>query len=324
MTGADICGFNGNADRDLCARWYNIGAFYPFSRNHNSKKYKDQYPWTFGKYAEEIIRKDIQYRYSLLIYFYSQLFLISLNEKGSFFKPVMFEFPNDKYSYEDIESKIMLGEALLICAFFDNKENDKKFVLPNSHFNLYPSGENILNYSKDDNSKLRKKTLSGKINELHIFLRGGYIIPMQDTFDKYILNTYFLRRENLNLIINPDEKGNSKGVLFFDNDDIDVINNKKYIRVELEFKNRILKINTNNENNINYEYNNSIVNKIEIWRIDELLNKNEIKKDSIDIKIKSKNKEKTVKGIINKSINKIIININNIILFDLYELNLQS
>ena len=101
-----------------------------------------------------------------------------------------------------------------------------------------------------------------------------------------------------------------------------LIKNKKYIRVELEFKNRILKINTNNENNINYEYNNIIVNKIEIWRINELLNKNEIKKDNIDIKIKSKDKENNVKGIINKSINKIVININNIILFDLYELNL--
>jgi len=324
MTGADICGFNDNANGKLCARWYNIGAFYPFSRNHNHRRRKDQYPWVFGKYVEDIIRKDIQYRYSLLIYFYSQLFLISLNEKGSFFKPVMFEFPNDQYSYEDIESKIMLGDALLICAFFENNDNDKKFVLPNSHFNLYPSGENILNYSKDNNNNLRKKTLSGKINDLHIFLRGGYIIPMQDTFNKYILNTYFLRKEKLNLIINPDEKGISKGVLFFDNDDIDVIKNKKYIRVELEFKNEILKINANNENNINYKYNNIIVNKIEIWRINELLNIDEIKKDNINIKIKYKNKKKTVKGIINNSINKIIININNIILFDLYELNLNN
>ena len=324
FTGADICGFYQNANGNLCARWYNIGAFYPFSRNHNSKNSKDQYPWTFGKYTEDIIRKDIQYRYSLLIYFYSQLFLISLNEKGSFFKPVMFEFPNDKYSYEDIESKIMIGEAILICAFFENNEKDKEFILPNSHFNIYPSGENILNYSTDDNYNLRKKKLSGKISDLHIFLRGGYIIPMQDTFDKYILNTYYLRKENLNLIVNPDEKGNSKGVLFFDNDDIDVIKHRKYIRVELELKNRILRINTNNENNINYEYNNIIVNKIEIWRINELLNENEIKKDSIEIKIKSKNNDKIVKGIINKSINKIIININNIILFDLYELNFNN
>ena len=147
FTGADICGFSGNSTGKLCARWYNIGAFYPFCRNHNSKKAINQYPWSFDEESENIIKKDIIYRYSLLRYFYSQLFLISLNEKGSFFKPVMFEFPNDIYSYEDIESKIMIGEAILICAFFDNEENDKDFIFPNSNFNLYPSGQNIVNYS---------------------------------------------------------------------------------------------------------------------------------------------------------------------------------
>ena len=118
LTGADICGFNNNADGKLCARWYNVGAFYPFSRNHNSRSAKDQYPWTFGQNIENIIKKDIMVRYSLIRYFYSQLFLVSLNEKGAFFKPVMFEYPLDKNSYDDIESKIMLGEALLLCAFF--------------------------------------------------------------------------------------------------------------------------------------------------------------------------------------------------------------
>ena len=39
--------------------------------------------------------------------------------------------------------------------------------------------KNILCYSLDDNNNLRKKTLSGKINDLHIFLRVGNIIPMK-------------------------------------------------------------------------------------------------------------------------------------------------
>ena len=321
FSGSDICGFNNDANKELCIRWYNLGSFYPFMRNHNSKRAKDQFPWSFTdkndniKYDMiKIVRNNINYRYSLLRYMYSQFFLISLNEKVGLFMPIMFEFPEDEIAYEDIESRIMFGESFLICAFYDKGEEDKSFELPNSHFNRYPSGKTITNYEKDKNMTNFVK-LSGKLDKLHIFLRGGYIVPYQDTFEKYILNSMKLREEKLNIIINIDNKNESKGSIFFDNDGINTIKNKEFIRVDLFYSNKQLDIFTNRNNLEKYNYNDNILGKIEMWRADEVFGENIVKKKDKKFKMniiyqsKINKEEEIIEGYYDKIYNKVIFNI---------------
>ena len=333
FSGADICGFGGNSNKDLCIRWYNLGIFYPFMRNHNSIKRNDQFPWSFEennkkeKYnAVNIIKKNINVRYSLLRYLYSQLFLISLNEKSSLFKPVMFEFPNDETSYKDIESKVMFGEAFLICTFYNISEEEKIFEFPDSNFNEYLSGKSIMNKGQENNTI----KLSGNLDLLHVFMRGGYIIPYQNTFDKYILNSQKLREEKINLIININYIKQSKGIIFFDNDEVNTIENRKYYRVDLFFISKRLTIKTNKNKLKNYKYNDHILGKIELWRVSEIFEmdkeENKDKKFSINIDYNNEleEKESSIEGIYDKENNKVIFEISqknkNISLFDIDEI----
>lgn len=81
MAGADICGYRGDASMELCARWYTVGAFYPFSRNHNSLEATAQEPYMWAdtiiphyivKYTGlDIIKWAMDTKMSLIRYYYT-------------------------------------------------------------------------------------------------------------------------------------------------------------------------------------------------------------------------------------------------------------
>ena len=93
MVGADICGFHLDTTEVLCSRWMQLGSFYPFSRNHNEDSPRSQEPYSFGSTLLETSRFSLKTRYALL----KQLFSVMVMKqgKGSFFRPIGFEFFSD-------------------------------------------------------------------------------------------------------------------------------------------------------------------------------------------------------------------------------------
>lgn len=258
MTGDDICGFFDNGDGPLCNRWYNLGAFFPFSRNHNFNLSPDHYPWSFGETILNNIRHAVNYRYMILRYIYSHFFASSLNEKVGFFNPVFFYFPKEEESYKNMNEKVMIGDAFILFPVFTEDESNIERTFPSGKWNEFPSGKVFLNEGDE-----RKKTLSGKLDTILLYMRSGFIVPWQNT-ETYVKNSYYLRQNTTNLIINPDGENKAKGLIFFDNDGINTIENNDYIRVDLNYDNGNLEINTTMKKDFEYQYKDNIIGKVEL------------------------------------------------------------
>jgi len=110
FVGADICGFTGpDTTPYLCARWHQLGAIYPFSRNHRDCGEARQEPFQYAMFTVngtnitvmEVMRDAILVKYSLIRYYYTQLFTLSMLETttGTLIKPLFFAFPDDALTY---------------------------------------------------------------------------------------------------------------------------------------------------------------------------------------------------------------------------------
>ena len=277
MTGDDICGFIDNTWDDLCARWMALGTLYPFSRNHRDIKSRNQEPYAFGDNSNtlKISQKALPLRYSLLRYFYSNMYLISLGEKGSFFKPVFFNYINDNKTYDIIDYFAMIGDSFILFPVFQNETTDIDGYFPNDDWN-YIDGKSLLKKKSSGNEGTTLK-LSGKFDIIHLYLRGGSIIPYQDT-STYVKNTYELRQRPLEIIISPDSINHkASGTFIFDNDGINDLKNKDYNRFELSFNDNILDVNHVNKMTSTYNSKDDIISKVKIYNAEYLNTKTTLK-----------------------------------------------
>lgn len=207
MVGADICGFLGTTDEELCARWMALGSFYPFARNHNAERPEciSQEPYQWPKVAE-VTRKYFGFRYSILTYWYTLARLA--HETGRpMIRPMFFEFPQFKSLWANDE-QFMLGSALLVAPVLQRGVSTVRVALPPGIW-----------YDALDGSAFPLISRTLQTVEVHadtlclpVFLRGGHIL-LRQTPELTIRDT---QAHNFHLVVALDEMGKASGMVYFD------------------------------------------------------------------------------------------------------------
>ncbi|KAL8779443.1 MAG: hypothetical protein Q9194_001451 [Teloschistes cf. exilis] len=207
MFGVDTCGFNGNTDEELCNRWMQLSAFFPFYRNHNTLTADPQEAYVWASVAEAT-RTAMSIRFSLLPYMYT-LFYLAHNTGSTVMRALAWEFPNDP-SLAAADRQFFLGPAILVTPVLDQGATSVDGVFPGTT----RDGEVYYDWytlAPQSNTK-GNVTIEAPLGHIPVYLRGGYVIPTQEP----AMTTRDARKNPWGLIAALSSEGAASGELYVD------------------------------------------------------------------------------------------------------------
>jgi len=125
-TGSDIGGFGYDTSRDLLLRWTALSLFTPLMRNHSSDGTRRQEYYRYENVED--FKSLLDLRYALIPYLYSE-FVKSAVQNQMMFKPLCFEYPEDKMCLET-EDQLFLGNELMIAPVYKQNAEGRYVYLP--------------------------------------------------------------------------------------------------------------------------------------------------------------------------------------------------
>ncbi|XP_060754556.1 lysosomal alpha-glucosidase [Neoarius graeffei] len=203
LVGADICGFSQNTTEELCVRWTQLGAFYPFTRNHNTKDSLPQDPTVFSSAARTAMKEALLLRYSLFPFLYT-LFHYAHVHGHTVTRPLFFEFPTDAKTYT-IDKQFLLGKSLLVTPVLEPGVDFVVGYMPEGLWYDFYTGDSLV-------SKGEKIKFHAPLDKINLHLREGSIIPTQ----RPNTTLWVSSGQPLHLVVCVREDGQANGDLFWD------------------------------------------------------------------------------------------------------------
>ncbi|KAJ7402548.1 hypothetical protein BTVI_85304 [Pitangus sulphuratus] len=202
-TGADICGFFYDAQYEMCLRWMQLGAFYPYSRNHNQKGTRRQDPVSWNATFVEISKNVLNVRYTLLPYLYTLMH--DAHASGStVIRPLFHEFVKDKNTW-DVYEQFLWGPALLISPVLQENAVTVRAYLPSARWYDYYTDENV-------GLTGQYRVFPAPLDHINLHIRGGHILPWQEP----ARTTFYSRKNAMGLTVALDDGLFAEGHLYWD------------------------------------------------------------------------------------------------------------
>lgn len=229
MIGADICGFEKSTTEELCARWIEVGAFYPFARDHNAINQLPQELYIWDTVAEAS-RNALAIRYQLLPYLYT-LFYQAHTTGSTVARSLWLNFPEDEVALT-VDRQFMWGDKILISPVLDAGATSVSAYFPASGGAAYWYDFSDQSLAIDATGVAGGsgvwKTLATPLTKVNVHIKGGSILPLQQA----AMTTTAGRATPFRLVVALCPGGKAFGELFWD--DGEEVELKRYLSVSYQ------------------------------------------------------------------------------------------